>query len=235
MRTNRNAIGLAALLGLALAFAAPAMAGGAKWTGIYAGGAIGYASATTETSLDLLGFNDLITLDGFGAEGVSFTGLAGGDIQTGDFVLGVWGSFTGDDLETKASIDLPGFGSELFSTEIENRWAFGGRIGYLLNEKTLVYATAGYTQAQMSDLRIPLLGLLGGPTSFAIDDLKGYLVGGGIEVELHDGLFLHVQGTYSAFDKEAIEIAPGIASVDIEPHIIEARAGVTYKFNFWDR
>jgi len=223
MRRALHVLGLAALLGI---MATSAHAGAVNWSGIYGGGAIGYASATTETSLDVAGFNDVLTVDGFGGEGFAFTGVAGADAQIGNVVLGGWGSWTADALETTINAQVPGLISgDLVTTEIEQRWAIGGRAGYLVTDRTLLYALVGYTQAKMSDLKIPPLA-----ASFATPDLTGIVYGGGIEIQLERGLFLRAQYTYSDFDRESIELAPGIG-LDIAPHVQEASVGITYKFD----
>lgn len=216
------------LLCAAMFLAAPAQAG-SNWTGCYVGAAAGYATATTEASLDVATFPSVATIDGLSADDASITGQVGCDAQLSRVVLGVWGSYTVGDLETSVSLGAPLPGGDLFNVAIEDRWAIGARAGYLLSNDVLLYGLVGYTEAKTSSLDTPLFG-----ASFAVPDLEGIIYGGGVELSLTDGLYLQVQYTYADYNDAQIGlIAAPPVNLNFETHVQEVRLGLSYKYDFW--
>jgi opacity protein-like surface antigen len=79
---------------------------------------------------------------------------------------------------------------------LSNAWAVGARAGYVLPSGVMPYALIGYTK---SDLNLPA----GTPIS---SDLKGWMMGGGIEVPLAKNLSFAGEARWTRFDK--IDLTP---------------------------
>jgi outer membrane immunogenic protein len=213
--------------------AAPAAAG-PNWNGFYVGVGIGagavvhdvsvsardheYEYEYDSTSRNVLGF------DGIGGEGVFGTVTIGYDrvIRPG-WVAGVFLDY--DFSNISSDLSIPAFGGLSASLDHSHSWSVGARLGFLTNASTLLYGTAGYTQADF-DLRTNV--------SYINDYLRsptvgGYFVGAGIETFLRDNWTLKLEYRFSQFDKDAIFDYDGI-KVDLEPSMHTARLVLSYKF-----
>jgi len=210
----------AALAALTLSTAAYA----GPWTGCYGGGAAGYQSALTDTSLDFAGLGS-IGVDSLGAQGGSMTVLAGCDIQVERFVFGAWGDFTWSDADF--SVTMTGAPGNLVQTGVDTSWAVGGRAGYVFVPGALAYVLAGYTQAEMDDITFP--GLAPG-FALSVPTLDGYVLGGGAEISIGSGLYLQAQYTYADYDQADIALGPGV-SLGLDTDIQTARIGLLYRFS----
>jgi outer membrane immunogenic protein len=160
--------------------------------------------------------------DGIGGEGVFGTVTVGYDrvIRPG-WVAGVFADYDfGSGISTDVSLsilDLQGSAS----LDHEYSWAIGGRLGFLTNPGTLVYGTAGYTQAQFD-----YFGLLS-------KTYGGYFVGAGIESFLRDNWTLKLEYRFSQFDSETLasgNIGSFGFSIEDEPSMHTARLVLSYKF-----
>jgi outer membrane immunogenic protein len=196
--TRKNMLLLAGAIVLAfvgyLVWTGKALAG--DWNGVYVGVGASYNAATVE--------------DTFGADGVGAAGVVGYDARIGRFVPGVfaeWGYKTFD--------WAPGFGGGV-DVDVTS-WVAGGRLGFLVSDTAMLFASLGYTQGD-ADVSIG-----GFETSV---DLSGYVVGGGAELNLDHGFFLRPEyrlTKYTEIDDEAMN-----ASVH------EGRLVLVYKFGGTD-
>jgi outer membrane immunogenic protein len=203
---------------------------GPNWSGFYVGLGIGAGAVVHDLSasaiydrheesavpIAALGF------DGIGGEGVFGTVTVGYDrvIRPG-WVAGVFADYDfGSGISTDVSLsilDLQGSAS----LDHEYSWAIGGRLGFLTNPGTLVYGTAGYTQAQFD-----YFGLLS-------KTYGGYFVGAGIESFLRDNWTLKLEYRFSQFDSETLasgNIGSFGFSIEDEPSMHTARLVLSYKF-----
>jgi opacity protein-like surface antigen len=194
IKRNKLLIG-AALIALVVGYflwSGKAFAG--DWNGVYVGVGGSYGAATVE--------------DTYGADAVGVAGIAGFDARIGRWVPGVfveygwkqaeWAGLGGVDVDIKS-------------------WVAGGRLGFLVSDTAMLFASLGYTQGS-ADLTF-------GWKEESVD-LSGYVVGGGAEINLDHGFFLRPEyrlTTYNEVDDEAID-----ASVH------EGRLAVIYKFNWAD-
>jgi outer membrane immunogenic protein len=207
----------AALLG-ALA-ATPAAAG--SWTGCYGGVAGGYSAGLTDTSFT--DGVDTVGIDSLGADGATLSLIGGCDLQFApQWVVGVWGDYTWSDAEF--SIYAPGY-PDILNSGLDTSWAVGGRVGFLVQPNTLLYALAGYTQAELDDVTSGWA-----PGSLSLPTLDGYVVGGGLEVALRQGFYLQAQYTYANYDSKSVDLGGGYA-MNLDTDVQTARVGLLYRFS----
>jgi outer membrane immunogenic protein len=177
---------------------APVAEAGPNWNGFYIGAGIGAGAVVHELS------DYYSSADSIGGEGIFGTVTVGYDrvIRPG-WVAGVFTDF-----------DFSGISSDFEGVDIDHEysWSVGGRLGVLANPGTLLYGTAGYTQAEFD---------FAGATSPTFD---GYFVGAGIETFLHQNWTLKLEYRFSQFDDE------NVFGTDVEPSLHTARLVLSYKF-----
>ena len=155
---------------------------------------------TTKTSSHTSSFGD-DDWDGFGTIQIGY------DRQIHDrFVAGVFADFDFypdsdhhfKDVWTK---DKKTLGSVDGHLELDNVWSVGGRLGYLVMPRLLLYADGGYTQASLDgSLTVSLKGKKD-PFSFDMDDdLHGWFAGGGAELKLHKNVSLKLEYRFAEYD-----------------------------------
>lgn len=208
------------------------------WTGCHIGAHVGYSSTNTDAGLNVdagwLGAAS-VGADGLAASGVAFGGGVGCDyrITGSNFVLGAFGDFTRNDLDhgLSANIDLFGIKAKANAKySIEDAWTVGGRLGYLVTESVMVYGLAGYTKADTSPLSVSIAGDINGKASFKTSDLDGWVVGGGVELNIADGWFVKGEYRYTRYDGDNVTILPGVADLNLDTEEHAARVGVLYRF-----
>jgi len=215
------------------------------WTGVYIGIGGGYGAAVQELS-----FSNgpefapppafAASLDGLGADGGFFTLGAGADYQIDrQFLIGAFFDYDWMSMETElglgvsSPIDL----SARASLEVEDMWSVGGRLGYLLTHDTLLFVSAGYSRANVSDLTFNVSGLGGGVVA-AVGSFDGYFIGGGAELKITEALSLKAEYRYTDLDGETIRLFPGTGLAEIndfvrtelDPDIQTARLSLAYRF-----
>jgi hypothetical protein len=204
------------------------MAKGAHATGVtcYGGGAVGWSGAfgkATETDDHYYGPTDINVVDSFGAQGETFTALAGCDLPFAGskFGVGILGDFSWHNADFTAGEvgDDPDV-----ATGLDTSWMIGGRLFYNVTPGAMVYILAGYSQAELADLTFDGDDPIGLPT------LEGYVVGGGTEVDLGRNLALQVQGTYAMYDTASVDLGYG-DSLDLDVDVLTARVGLVLRLN----
>jgi outer membrane immunogenic protein len=195
---------------------------GPNWNGFYVGVGIGAGSVVQDLSVSACpGYGcyrgplkEIFSFDGIGGEGIFGTVTVGYDrvIRSG-WVAGVFADY---DFGSTISSDVSLFGASA-SIDHNYSWAVGGRLGFLASPSTLLYGTAGYTQAEFD---------YAGLTSKAFD---GYFVGAGIETFLRQNWTLKLEYRYSQFNSESL-IDEDCFKVDLEPSSHTARLVLSYKF-----
>jgi outer membrane immunogenic protein len=204
-----------------------------NWNGFYVGLGIGAGAVVHDLSASAI-YNDgyegtsvpiaALGFDGIGGEGVFGTITVGYDrvIRPG-WVAGVFADYDfGSNISTDVSLSIFNLQGSA-SLDHEYSWAIGGRLGFLTNPGTLVYGTAGYTQAEFD-----YFGLLS-------KTYGGYFVGAGIESFLRDNWTLKLEYRFSQFDAETL--ASGSSghlgfSIEDEPSMHTARLVLSYKFGY---
>jgi outer membrane immunogenic protein len=200
---------LAVLASAALSFAATQASadgrrGGVKdydrpfsWTGFYVGAAVGVGIGSTDIESELdIGLK--------GAQGIVSVGY---DRQLNDrVVVGLFADY--------AFGDVDGNLGEL-NLAISNQWGIGGRLGFLVTQSSLWYATAGWTRADFD--------LSAGGDSIG-DSIDGFFIGGGVEQVLSRNVSLKLEYRFSSYDDVNID------GGKFENDVHSVRLGFNYKF-----
>ncbi|WP_294333882.1 outer membrane beta-barrel protein [uncultured Sphingomonas sp.] len=151
-------------------------------------------------------------------DGVTFGGNIGYDIQRGSTVFGVEGEVTGSSISDRSSNVLTQ--GDRLRVKAGRDLYVGGRLGFLATPRTLIYAKAGYTNAQFitdydSPNSTPALSLR------QRDNYDGWRLGAGAEFKLTDAVFAKAEYRYSNYGSQA-------NGVDPERHQIITGIGVRF-------
>ncbi|MFA6141419.1 MAG: outer membrane beta-barrel protein [Hyphomicrobium sp.] len=124
--------------------------------------------------------------EGFGTIQVGYDRLIHGHLLIGAF----------------ADVDLYGGGGDSHkdyfvkdSFELSHTWNVGGRLGFLVTPKVLLYGVGGYTQAGIEKS----VAFKYGPTFDDFDNPKGWFAGGGGEVKLRKGVAVKFEYRYADY------------------------------------
>ncbi len=197
-----------------------------NWAGLYIAGSVGYGFGTGKDTVELSGFpttRDNVDIDGFtGTVAIGYDHMVSSNLLVGVFADYAFGKLDGSG-ERFYPLGSP---AEPFDVSIDNMWSVGARLGLVTSRDSLLYVTAGYTQA---DLRY----------SDQFDtghwDLKGYFLGAGFEKMLRAGWFMRAEYRFSDYGKETIfEDTPGCAPSCLERERLDTkmhalRLGIVYK------
>lgn len=210
----------------------PAQVAPSTWTGVYFGVGAGYGHNNSKNDYhDDAGVPSSSSSKNESADGGFVSLLYGFDRQINDrFVVGAF---------VDASISALTRGDESIHNGlvIDRSWAIGGRLGYLLNDRTLIYANGGFTQAHFWNdgwWDIDANGV--GPTLAGKGGkwFNGYFVGGGIERKLNDNFYIRGEARYSDYGGEVTNSGNfgGTNYVDREiPSIITGELALVYKLD----
>jgi outer membrane immunogenic protein len=196
---------LAASAAAALAFAAPAMAQdepGVDFTGPRAEAIVGWDRVEDDS------------IYGPTKDGVVYGGAIGYDVQLGKAVIGAEGEITGattrdhdtgvlvagDSLKVHAGRDL----------------YVGGRVGFTVGNRALIYAKGGYTNAQ---IRTDYTSTAN--SSKYSENYDGWRAGAGAEVKLSDRIYAKAEYRMSNYDTR-------FNNQDIKRHQVVGGLGVRF-------
>lgn len=170
----------------ALGFGSPVWAQGISCS-------LGAQAGLTIASSEISGTG--FSLDGLSARSRSpDVGLHAGcvyKIPTTPFAVGPWGEYNWRAVDFKASAGPVGL-----TVGLGNAWAIGARAGYVLPNGVMPYALIGYTR---TELTLPAAT----PIS---NDLKGWMMGGGVEVPLAKNLSFAGEARWTKYD--AVDLTP---------------------------
>jgi len=117
---------------------------------------------------------------------------AGYDFRRGNTVFGIDANI--DDANTKECVAA---GTERACIKAGRDLSLGGRIGYVVAPKALIYAKAAYTNVRIgatyTDSRIPANNFSGH------DERDGYRIGGGVEYAVTANAFVKAEYRYSDY------------------------------------
>jgi outer membrane immunogenic protein len=222
MHKYLSAAALAAVLGMGgVASAADIYSGGGlkdgpaivtSWTGFYIGLGGGGGAVNHDIKVNAFG-SQVAEINGIGGEGGLGTVEVGYDRQFGRIVAGVFFNFDFTSISTEFS--AAGLGK--VSADLDNMWTVGGRVGYLVNNETLAYALAGYTQANFSL-----------PSGIHGDNPGGFTVGGGLETKLAPHWTLKAEYRFTSFDTETLASSK-FFSVTSDTDVHTGRFVLSYK------
>lgn len=162
---------------------------GPNWNGFYVG--VGGGVFTTDLAFthrrldeDVATHFDVNNGNAFGTVTVGYDRV----LRPG-WVGGVFGDYDFNSGATGTGAAVNGFSSA-------STWSVGGRLGFLVTPSSLLYGTAGYTQA---NLDLFLSGQHIGSQTF-----NGYFLGAGYETFLRPSWTLKFEYRFSQFDNEFI-------------------------------
>ena len=177
-----------------------------NWSGVYVGGAIGWASINYDELEN--GYFD--RRDG-GFAGALYAGY---NFQFSNVVLGVEGDLNFRTAEPEDDFTLP------LSQELGG--SIRGRVGYAI-DRFMPYQTAGGAIASFEADHD------GDGDNIAKKTMTGYSVGAGVEWAVTDNLIVRGQYLYSDFGKDEFEFAgTHTHEYDVKTH--DVLLGVAYKF-----
>lgn len=202
-----------------------------SWSGVYLGGAIGYAFSDLKVKNNGLGDkfsyrNDVDSLMGSGFIGVNY--------EVGGFVAGAEADISYADFGGKSRV-CPG--GSIFSCKANADNWFGtvrGRLGFAF-DRFLVFGTGGLAIGQDVDFKRTQSAL---PSAFNFSKDKsgvryGYVLGGGVDYAVTDHIIVRAEYQYVDFGSDKLRAKNAFgggqpARIDQDANII--RAGVAYKF-----
>lgn len=202
----RIALFTAALV-VSTALAAPAFAqetGDSTFTGPRAEGIVGWDRMDDSTS------------PGIDAEdGIVYGGAVGYDFQIGGAVLGFEGEATGSTTKQEATSAIVA-GDQLRVRAGRDLYV-GGRVGFVVGERTLIYAKGGYTNAQV-DVRYQAPGVQINEK----ETLDGWRLGAGAEMNLGGNLYLKGEYRYSNYTRA------DSGTIDLDRHQVVGGIGIRF-------
>ena len=161
-------------------------------------------------------------------------GQVGYNYQTGNFVFGVEGDFSG--IANKASVIFtpPLSGLPISATsDLEWMATVRGRLGLAFGQ-VLVYGTGGVAFARFSDAWGRTFA---GGRDFAKDETRsGWVAGGGLEYMLSRNWTVRVEGLYADFGSDTFSVvnppgnSSGTYSTKFQHTVTTARAGLNWKW-----
>lgn len=195
------------------------------WAGPYFGMSIGYGH--NDSTNDYSDSADVRSSKDESADGGLVSLIWGVDCMLRDrVVVGGFVDFDWSDINR---------GHDDNALTIDRSFQIGGRIGYLVTERTMLFASAGYSRAHFDNegwWDIDPDG--GGPTQPGNDSkwFNGYFLGAGFESRIGGNFFLRGEARYADYSSEHSNVGSfaGVDWVDSEdPEIWTGRLGITYK------
>ncbi len=229
-----------------LTAAGPAQAD--DWSAVYIGIGAAIGAANHELSLTEapgIPFDGALSIDGLGGDGGVFTLGVGADYQVNSrFVVGAFFDYDWMSLDTDVldlTIGDPFPLSANVNVSVEEMWSVGGKLGYIVSPSTLLFVTAGYSRADISDIDA---GASFGGTGLGsialarVGEFDGYFIGGGAEVKLSKAISVKGEYRYTDLDAETLTLLPGTPFVGInnvirttlDPDIQTGRVSLNYRF-----
>jgi outer membrane immunogenic protein len=203
-----------------------------SWTGFYVFGGGGGGLWNSDQFVQTTGSNIPLTINQrqggsgwFGTVGAGYDWQFNSSWVAGIFADGQFGSIRGSLQDPVADFTA--------TEKLEDSWAVGGRIGYLVAPNVLSYVNAGYSGAHWG--RSELFGTFSGvPVGVHTNsfNLNGFFVGGGVENNLDifgihaPGWFMKTEYRSAFYDKKTLnELFDGT----------NALVGRDFRFNNWNQ
>lgn len=184
-----------------------------SWNGFYVGGSVGAGALVHKVDVPPLAG---ASLNGIGGEGVFGEATIGYDYEFANgFVAGILADGRVSGIKTDGSI------GGLGSASIKGDYGFDvlGRVGYKVDNSTLVYALGGWSWQHFK--------LDVNPSVVSYDwNANGFSVGGGLETALTDRATVGIEYRYSQYESEDFG-SGGLLKVEPSSHTV--RLGLKYK------
>jgi outer membrane immunogenic protein len=219
---------------------APVMVEAPSWTGFYLFGGAGGGIFDADNYSVVAGgpFSNTVRTGGdgwFGTVGAGYDWQFNTSWVFGIFGDGQFGSIRG--TVTDPILGLTG------NAKLQDSYAGGARLGWLVAPKVLSYVNAGYTGSHWSGSS--LTSVAGGPflTTTNSFDRSGWFVGGGVENNLDifgfsaPGWFMKTEYRASYYDRATLAqniIGGGVSptSISFKPFVETVSTSLVYRFNW---
>ncbi|MDQ2879645.1 MAG: outer membrane beta-barrel protein [Pseudomonadota bacterium] len=160
------------------------------------------------------------------ADGLTYGGDVGYDINVGHVVLGAEGEVAGSTAKVTnnpVAAGALGYGRVKAGRDLY----LGARVGYAVAPRTLLYVKGGYTNQ-----RLDLTANDGTVTTGNHYNLDGYRVGAGIEQQLSPNTYAKVEYRYSNYGNARLEYANGTNTnnFDVNTDRHQVAVGVGFRF-----
>jgi outer membrane immunogenic protein len=226
---------------------APAPMMAPSWTGFYifggAGGGLWDASSNTVSTATgvPLSINSKVGGDGwYGTVGAGYDWQFNGSWVAGVFADGQFGSLRGK-INDPAVLPNAITGT----IKMQDAWAAGVRLGWLVAPNVLSYVNGGYTGSHWSGATM-VSALSGGPTGIHTNSFNsnGWFVGGGVENNLNifgitaPGWFMKTEYRAAYYNRKTIDElvdgtnAPFGNSITFKPLAQTISTSLVYRFNW---
>lgn len=208
----------------AAAFAFVALTGASAsamdWNRLYVGVQGGYAWGDAEQEEGPIGGPYSGSVDDADINGFVGGAYAGRNYYSNGWLFGIEGDFEYLGVEG----DDSGAGGDV--NEFSGDWvaSFRARVGAVLDETTLVFATAGLAAMDAE------LNVLDGSGDTDSVSFTGWTVGGGIETEIASHWSVRVEYRFYGFDSDVGAFSNNGYAFEVAPKFGSARAGVSYHF-----
>lgn len=220
-----NKFALLAATGSLVAISAPAMAqDAAPFSGFRVGVEAGYDHLRSGSTADVDTTRDLKQ----SLDGVAFGGVIGYDAPVGENLrIGAEAS-VGDSTGSWDNNNANPTVFNLGRVEAQRDIYVGGRVGYVVSPRTMVYAKAGYTNQRF--------GLQGTDGTVDLDqrlDTDGWRAGAGAEFAVSNNAYIGAEYRYSKYGEAEFDFegnTPDTSRFDIDTdrHQIMATAGLRF-------
>jgi outer membrane immunogenic protein len=214
-----------------------------NWTGFYifggAGGGIWDADTMVlNNGLPVVGGQRQGGDGWFGTAGIGYDWQFNSSWVFGILADGQFGSLKGSIPGVNPAAPLTG------TVKLQDTWAAGARIGYLVAPNVLSYVNAGFTESYWSSSQLASV-LTGAPLdSTASFNRSGWFVGGGVENNLNifgitaPGWFMKTEyraaffNTVNLTETNLVSGLPTTASVQFKPYVQTISTSLVYRFNW---
>jgi len=199
------------------------------WTGCYVGGTVGWSRSGTRGSIDTpAGPIPGVTIASDRDDALIGGVMAGCDLQMSRLVFGIMGDWTFGTSTAGVDLLVGGVPAADAEFKVRDSYAALARAGFLAHDAVLVYVLGGHTWAHTGGLSISAPG---GSVAFAMPDMAGWTVGGGVEWQpaVMKGFALRVEYRFTDFARERVDLMPAV-SLGNEHVDHSVRLGLAYRF-----
>jgi len=215
-----------------------------SWTGFYIFGGAGGGIWDADEHTTRVGTPTLSTIDSrvggdgwFGTVGLGYDWQVNPSWVIGAFADGQFGSLRGNVEDVFA-----GFTGRI---KLQDSWAAGARVGYLVAPNVLSYVNAGYSGSHWSGTTL-VSNITGIPAGFHTDSFNrnGWFVGGGVENNLNifgisaPGWFMKTEYRAAYYDRKDLNVrfdgtnALSTDTVSFKPWVQTISTSLVYRFNW---
>jgi opacity protein-like surface antigen len=157
---------------------------------------------------------------GSGVSGEAVAVVAGWDFRLGENVVaGLDASYTVHGVDGSRTTTTPQQLVQTIDLAIEDNWGIGGRIGYAVNDRVMIFAQGGYEHLGIDAVRtvraqacVPPNGCLISRTDFAFDE-DMWSIGAGAEWAASENIRLRAHYAYGdsdSYDRNRVSLAAAV-------------------------